>query len=273
VGGLRYVKGHGTENDFLILPDAGAVATLAPHVVAALCDRHRGLGADGILGVVATGGDPAWYMDYRNADGSVAEMCGNGIRVFARYLVDAGLAATGGLTIDTFDGIKTLTVPPSGDVTVDMGSFTSLPSARVSAGGRTWPAIGVSLGNPHLVVRVEDPGEAGSLRDAPDVEGPDYPAGANVEFVAVRGPGQLLMRVHERGVGETRSCGTGACAAAAAATAWPEAAADRIAVEVPGGRLEVEIRAGNRIHLTGPARLVAEGEVRADWLDEVRGTR
>jgi diaminopimelate epimerase len=263
VAGLRFIKGHGTENDFLLLPEPPPGGLTAAQV-AALCDRRSGLGADGVLLVVATGGDPAYFMDYRNADGSAAELCGNGVRVFARYLLDAGLAAGTRFTVGTRAGTRTVFAGPDGDVGVDMGRPQPLPGAVVTAGGRRWPAVGVALGNPHLVARVDDPADAGPLTTPPAVE-PDPPGGVNVEFVAVRGPGELALRVHERGVGETRSCGTGVCAAAAAAEAWPDAAAARYTVRAPGGALRVDFRDDGVVWLTGPAVLVAEGRVRPDW--------
>ncbi len=157
-----------------------------------------------------------WFMDYRNADGSMAEMCGNGIRVFARYLVDEGLEQPGQHDILTRDGVKTVRLGAEGDVTVDMGP-ARLPGTdrKVSVGDRAWPAVEVDTGNPHAVVFVDDLGDAGELRSAPVVE-PPYPDGVNVEFVVRRGDRHVAMRVHERGVGETRSCGTGACAVMAA---------------------------------------------------------
>ena len=169
-----------------------------------------------------------WFMDYLNADGSAAEMCGNGIRVFARFLVVEGLAAAGEIPVATRDGVKTVRAAATGDVTVDMGP-ARLPGTdrKVTVGDRTWPATEVDVGNPHAVVFVDDLAEAGSLDAAPVVE-PAFPAGVNVEFVADRGPRHVAMRVHERGVGETRSCGTGACAvmvAAAARDAEPGVAA------------------------------------------------
>src|SRR5205823_3701425 len=152
-------KGHGTENDFLLLPDAGP---LPAELVRALCDRHAGIGADGVLRVVAAAdvpeaaamaGDARWFMDYRNADGSVVEMCGNGLRVFARYLVAAGLAEPGELRVATRAGVRTVWLDRSGDVTVDMG--TPEPIAARPVVGET-PGIAVSMGNPHVVVLLPD---------------------------------------------------------------------------------------------------------------------
>ena len=256
------MKGHGTENDFVLLPP-GEVDELSPDVVRALCDRRRGVGADGVLRVVAEQGpeaDVRWFMDYRNADGSMAEMCGNGIRVFGRFLVTAGLEEPGHLLIDTRDGVKAVDVPATGDVTVDMGAAEPLEDAKVQIGGDWYDASGWSMGNPHLVV-LDGPGLRGAdLTASPSIEpATAYPGGVNVEIVERAGPCHIRMRVHERGVGETRSCGTGACAAAVAAMS---AAGERTAyiVDVPGGRLMVDWAEDGTVSLTGPAVLTARGE-------------
>jgi diaminopimelate epimerase len=259
---VQFVKGHGTENDFVLLPP-GELDELSPDVVRALCDRRRGVGADGVLRVVAADGcgpDVRWFMDYRNADGSVAEMCGNGIRVFGRFLVTAGLEPPGRLRIATRDGVKDVDVPVTGDVTVDMGSAERLDDAKVQIGGEWYDAGGWSMGNPHLVVLdIPDLTEA-DLSTAPAIEpSTAYPDGVNVEIVKRAGPCHIRMRVHERGAGETHSCGTGACAAAVAAMA---AAGHRTTyvVDVPGGRLMVDWREDGAVFLTGPAVLSARGE-------------
>jgi diaminopimelate epimerase len=274
---VRYVKGHGTENDFVLLPDPEREIDLTARLVAALCDRRAGIGADGVLRLVLAATDPEgaemadqarWFMDYRNADGSVAEMCGNGIRVFARYLVDAHLESPGELAIATRDGVKHVRLGMTGDVTVDMGPATVADETelKVSAGGRSWPAVSVDVGNPHAVAFVDDLADAGDLTEAPVTE-PAFPDGVNVEFVTDRGERHIAMRVHERGVGETRSCGTGACAAmAAAATRAGDAGPTSYVVDVPGGRLIVAQRPDGHVELTGPAVLVADGELRPDWL-------
>ncbi|HEU5035205.1 MAG TPA: diaminopimelate epimerase [Mycobacteriales bacterium] len=274
---MRFVKGHGTENDFVVLPP-GEVADLDAGLVRALCDRRAGVGADGVLRVVdrtvdiaaadgledaGPAGDVRWFMDYRNADGSVAEMCGNGIRVFARYLVTAGLARPGTLRISTRAGVKSVEVAPAGDVSVDMGPAERRPDAKVVVDGAAYDAVGWSMGNPHLVVTDADL-DSLDLSVAPAVDPPaGYPHGVNVEFVTRVGPCHIRMRVHERGVGETRSCGTGACAAAVAVMA---AAGERTSydVDVPGGRLVVTWHDDGRVTLAGPAVLVATGEYPGD---------
>ena len=270
---IAFVKGHGTENDFVLLPDPDGELALDADRVRRLCDRRAGIGADGVLRVVLTAADSEardlpgadradWFMDYRNADGSLAEMCGNGIRVFARYLVDEGLHPAGDLAVLTRDGVKAVRLAASGDVTVDMGPAT-LPGTdrKVMVGDRTWPAVEVATGNPHAVVFVDGLADAGELRTPPVVE-PPFPDGVNVEFVVRRGDRHVAMRVHERGVGETRSCGTGACAAmVASARADGAEPGSTYLVDVPGGRLSVTERPDGHLELTGPAVLVARGEV------------
>jgi diaminopimelate epimerase len=255
---VRFVKGHGTQNDFVVLPDFDG--DLDESLVRGLCDRRAGIGADGVLRVVA--GDERFYMDYRNADGSIAETCGNGIRVFARYLVTAGRAAPGELTIDTRSGLRTVTVPvDGGDITVGMGAPARLADAEVGIGSAAWKAVGWSMGNPHLVVLDAGPIDDLDLTSPPAVDPASaYPDGVNVELLEPAGDRKLRMRVHERGVGETRSCGTGACAAAVAAM---DAVGERSSyvVEVPGGRLAVEWRDDDEVLMTGPAVLVASGEL------------
>jgi diaminopimelate epimerase len=260
----EFVKGHGTENDFVLLPDHdGAVhgelsAQEMAERVRALCDRRAGIGGDGVLRVVRDG--DLWFMDYRNSDGSTSEMCGNGIRVFARHLVEEGLAdAAAPIPIGTRDGVKTLTV--DGDqITADMGTPVVLGETKVGVPGHTWVARHVDMGNPHAVAFVDSLDDAGTLVDAPEHDPATYPHGVNVEFVVRRGERHVAMRVHERGSGETRSCGTGACAvmvAAAVADGLGPGVAYR--VDVPGGTLTVTWTEDDRVLLTGPAVIVARG--------------
>ena len=277
---IRFAKGHGTENDFVVLPDVAATLHLTTELVRRICDRRAGIGGDGVLRVVRTrdvaevselAGEAEWFMDYRNADGGAVEMCGNGIRVFARYLVRAGLAEAGTLAIATRSGVKTVTLGTDGDVTVSMGTARLLPTDRkVTVEGQSWPAVEVDMGNPHAVAFVDDLADAGHLTAAPVVE-PAYPNGVNVEFVVRRGEAHVAMRVHERGVGETRSCGTGACAVMVAAARrdgrTPRDEPTTYRVDVPGGTLSVTEHPDGRVDLTGPAVLVAEGTVDPAWWD------
>jgi diaminopimelate epimerase len=255
---VRFLKGHGTENDFVVLPDPDGTLVLTPELVRRLCDRRAGIGGDGVLRVVPTAVEPAgaawagqaeWFMDYRNADGSVAEMCGNGVRVYARYLVHAGLAEPGRIVLATRDGVKDVDVGET-SVVVDMGPAVVGDPLEVDGA----PATFVDMGNPHAVVHVASVAALGVL--APSR------TDLNVEYVEDVGPQHLRMRVHERGVGETRSCGTGACAAVVATvlrTGTPRGSS--YVVDVPGGRLTVTWREDGHVTLEGPAVLVAEGEV------------
>ncbi|AZQ37883.1 diaminopimelate epimerase [Streptomyces cyaneochromogenes] len=281
---IAFLKGHGTENDFVIVPDPENVIDLPPAAVAALCDRRAGIGGDGLLHVVRSAehpeardmaGDAEWFMDYRNGDGSIAEMCGNGVRVFARYLQHAGYVTEGDLAVATRGGVKTVHIAKDGDVTVGMGK-ARLPEGdvTVSVGERSWPARNVNMGNPHAVAFVDDLAHAGDLYSPPPFSPASaYPDGVNVEFVVDRGPRHVALRVHERGAGETRSCGTGACAVAVAAArrdgADPAAtgAPATYTVDVPGGTLVITERPDGEIEMTGPAVIVAEGEIDAQWLE------
>ncbi|MDT0612356.1 diaminopimelate epimerase [Streptomyces lancefieldiae] len=291
---IAFLKGHGTENDFVIVPDPDNVLDLTPAAAAALCDRRAGIGGDGLLHVVrsaahpearAMAADAEWFMDYRNGDGSVAEMCGNGVRVFARYLQRAGYVTEGDLAIATRGGVKTVHIAKvasdgdsaAGDITVGMGRAL-LPEGdvEVSVGERSWPARNVNMGNPHAVAFVADLGHAGDLYSPPPFRpAAAYPDGVNVEFVVDRGPRHVAMRVHERGSGETRSCGTGACAVAVA-TARRDGADPAVTgtpvtytVDVPGGTLVITEHPDGEIEMTGPAVIVAEGEIDAGWLEGV----
>ncbi|MFD5630174.1 diaminopimelate epimerase [Streptomyces sp. NPDC127072] len=283
---IAFLKGHGTENDFVIIPDPENTLDLSPAVAAALCDRRAGIGGDGLLHVVRSAAHPEaremaaeaeWFMDYRNGDGSIAEMCGNGVRVFARYLQRAGHVTEGEIAIATRGGVKAVHLAKDGDVTVGMGKAL-LPEGdvTVSVGGHTWPARNVNMGNPHAVAFVDDLADAGDLY-APPPFSPEsaYPDGVNVEFVVDRGPRHVALRVHERGSGETRSCGTGACAVAVA-TARRDGADPAVTgtpvtytVDVPGGRLVITERPDGAIEMTGPAVIVAEGELDGDWFETV----
>ncbi|MFE9687268.1 diaminopimelate epimerase [Streptomyces sp. NPDC006285] len=283
---IAFLKGHGTENDFVIVPDPENTIDLPPATVAALCDRRAGIGGDGLLHVVRSVAHPEarsmaaeaeWFMDYRNGDGSVAEMCGNGVRVFARYLQRAGHVAEGDLAVATRGGVKAVHIAKEGDITVAMGKAL-LPEGdvTVTVGDRTWPARNVNMGNPHAVAFVEDLDHAGHL-SAPPPFSPlsAYPDGVNVEFVVDRGLHHVALRVHERGSGETRSCGTGACAVAVAAARRDgvdpavTGNAATYTVDVPGGRLVITERPDGEIEMTGPAVIVAEGEIDAEWFETV----
>ena len=281
---VPFLLGHGTANDFVLLPDHDAGrfgAQLDAGFVAAVCDRRRGIGADGVIRVVRTEslrgagaevpevGGTEWFMDYRNADGSVAEMCGNGIRVLVLHLVEAGLVDPDRpVPVGTRAGVLTVAVEPDGALTVDMGPpLPGLTGADVGVAFGAWTGsgTGVAMPNPHAVVAVEDP-DIVPLDAVPLLSPPElYPDGGNVEVVARVAPGHLRMRVWERGVGETMSCGTGVCAAA-----WVAMRADAsppgrpYRVDVPGGTLTVTASEDGHLHLRGPAVVVAEGRLDPD---------
>ncbi len=275
---VGFLKGHGTENDFVLLPDPDGELRLSTGTVAAMCHRRAGIGADGVLRVVRTAADddPAavaardeaeWFMDYRNADGSTSEMCGNGIRVFGRYLADhEGMDTSAPLAVATRGGTKRLTF--HGDlVSVDMGVPAVLGQTEVGVRGRSWPARHISMGNPHAVAFVDALDDAGTLAGPPERDTAVFPDGVNVEFVVRRRARHIAMRVHERGSGETRSCGTGACAAMVAAALADGVDPERpdgtsYRVDVAGGSLGVTWTDQGRVVLTGPAVIVARGE----WL-------
>jgi len=282
--GIPFVKGHGTGNDFVILPDPTGSLTVTAPLVRALCDRRRGIGADGVLVVARTEAHPEvadqsglapWFMDYRNADGSVAQMCGNGARVFVAHLLEEGLTRPGTMHLATRGGARRVTVEDDGSIRVDMGTAEFMDRGdllvQVSDGPHAHtasPAIGVRIPNPHAVTWVDDVHDAGSLRDAPAVTPSGaYPEGVNVEFIRVLAPGHLQMRVFERGVGETLSCGTGACAAVVATLrrsgGLPEGR--RVRVDVPGGTVGVTWHVDGSVELDGPTQVVARGEIDANW--------
>jgi len=278
---VRFVKGHGTENDFVLLPDPDGILDLTPVLIRALCDRRAGLGADGILRVVRSEHAPAgaperarapWFMDYYNADGTTAEMCGNGIRLYARYLVEAGLAAPGSLRLGTRSGVREVRLAATGDVTVEMGAARITGPASAAIDGESYDGVRVDMGNPHLVCLVDRPLADYDLTSSPAVSGAAFPDGVNVELVSVVSERHLAMRVHERGVGETRSCGTGACAVAVAMAARSGADRGEWTVDVPGGRLGVVV-GPDAVWLRGPAVIVGAGVIDAAWLAAASGSR
>lgn len=275
--GVRFTKGHGTGNDFVLLPDPDGRLALTPALVAALCDRRRGIGADGVLRVVRAPRHPEstayarqaeWFMDYWNADGSCAEMCGNGVRVFTRYLISHGLAAPaeGGLPIATRAGVVHAVVGER-EIAVDLGRPRVGGRGAATVGSLTLAGTAVDTGNPHLVCVLPASIDLGALdlNRPPEVDPALFPNGVNVEFVRPAEPVTVAdlhvqLRVYERGSGETLSCGTGALAVAAVAMRDAELDTGRVAVDLPGGRLTVTFD-GGRWWLAGPAVLVAHGEV------------
>jgi len=283
-----FVKGHGTQNDFVLIVDREATLEVGEGEVRAICDRHAGVGADGLLRAVKarhiegwSGDGGLWFMDYRNADGSIAEMCGNGLRVFARYLMDEGLAAGPTMQVATRIGVLEATLLPDRRVRVSMGAFRVREDAVevTTSAGAVYAATAVDVGNPHAV-SFEDDLAGLALTTGPTWSPPAaFPTGVNLEFVRTVGDRHIAMRVFERGVGETRSCGTGTVAAAVAAAVrdgydfrgagdrdgvgGTTAASVTYRVDVLGGSVEVELGADGA-HLTGPAVIVARGELILD---------
>ena len=281
-GELHFTKGHGTENDFVLVPDLDGSHDVTAEQVRRLTDRRAGIGGDGVIRVVATqaaaeqevrsqGGQARWFMDYRNADGSPAEMCGNGSRVFAAYLRREGLETADEFAIATRAGVRLVRF--DGDLIavnlggwhiseVDVANEKGFDTMVKVHGHDPMPGLSLDLGNPHVVVALPDSADLAALdlTEAPEVN-PEPAHGTNVEFVRPIGPGHIAMRVHERGVGETRSCGTGAAAAALATRWWAGAdtAANLWRVDLPGGTLLVRALPDQQVELAGPAVLVADG--------------
>jgi diaminopimelate epimerase len=276
LGRVEFVKGHGTENDFVVLTDPDGEIDLDAGdgaLVRALCHRRRGIGADGVLRVVRTDAPVAvaagvdattatWFMDYRNGDGSLAEMCGNGVRVFARHLVVAGLVAPGTHPVATRAGTRWVTVDHDGPISVDMGPAILGPDSTTVVDGRELAGVAVDVGNPHLACVLPDD-LAGRLDDLDLARPPAhdeslFPHGVNVEVLTPLAGDAVRLRVHERGSGETRSCGTGTVAGAVAALHAVGRGTGTVTVDTPGGTLVVGLD-GATTTLTGPAELVARG--------------
>ncbi|WP_395243439.1 diaminopimelate epimerase [Agromyces sp. MMS24-K17] len=284
---LRFTKGQGTGNDFVLFSDPDGDTELTPAQIAAVCDRRFGVGADGVIRAVrssnldagaaalAEDAEATWFMDYWNADGTVSEMCGNGIRVYTSYLLDQGLAELppgGTLAIGTRAGVRR--VSRSGDgFQADLGVWRldgTEPLVRAKSLPVARPGLGIDVGNPHVVVALADDAELEGLDlGYQPILDPLPEAGANVEFVVPADPlvedgvGRIRMRVHERGSGETLSCGTGAVASALAVRHWAGSGAPNDwRVQVPGGVVGVRMfRAddGEHVMLSGPAELVFDG--------------
>jgi diaminopimelate epimerase len=291
---IPFVKGHGTQNDFVLVDDPDGAFELTTEGIRELCDRRAGLGADGVIRVVRTDaafpqytgvpGTGEWFMDYWNADGSEAEMCGNGIRVFVAHLRRRGwidLPDGASIAIATRGGTRSVR-REGDDYAADLGPWRVVGGpAAVSSGGDVkvslpglpvLPGLSVALSNPHVVVVLPDVDTLRALDlSTPPVVEPRPGHGTNVEFVLPvheRGSalGHIAMRVHERGSGETRSCGTGAVAAVLATRAWGGfGAPDVWRVDVPGGTLRVRASGtsteGDGAELAGPAVIVADGQL------------
>jgi diaminopimelate epimerase len=296
------VKAHGTGNDFVILADREDAVTLDRGLTRALCDRRTGLGGDGAIRIAPARAsvEADVFMDYRNRDGSVAEMCGNGVRCVAKVVLDRHWVGGDRLRVDTRAGVKVVDVaarhadgrvaqvhvgmgrPVVGEpVELDISPLVEAPGpeaaddgadggeALVTAEHRVLALTTVSLGNPHAVAVVEDVARAPLARWARLAAAhPAFVDGVNVEVVAAVDEHTVQGRVHERGVGETAASATGASAIAVAA-ARAGLAAPRVTVRLPGGELACDWR-HDGVMLTGPAEVVATGHLDSGWLSARR---
>ena len=277
---VRFAKYHGIGNDFVMFADPDDQLEISKDLAKNLCDRRFGIGADGVIRV-APGSDGAdFVMDYHNSDGSVGEMCGNGIRCLAIFARAEGLTFETELQIDTGAGRKSIWVRDDGGVRVDMGAPIFEPSkmpvqwdgdplhVKLETSGEVIEAACVSIGNPHAVLFVDDPSAAPVTTLGPELEwNPRFPNGANIEFIRVLAPDRVEMRVWERGSGETLACGTGACAVGVIAKLLADTD-DKVTVSLPGGELEIEwsgsITDEEPIFMTGPVTKSFEGDIDLD---------
>lgn len=283
---LRFVKMHGLGNDFILIDDRAQELDLSEEAVIWLCDRNFGIGADGLMLVrpaLGSEADFAWW--FRNNDGSVAEMCGNGIRCFAKFVVDHGLvpADQSVVRVETDLGVKTIEVTRAYDqsmhmATVDMGEPIVRPAdipTEMRCGGNddmviacpletelgTYDVTPISMGNPHCVLWVDNVDEAPVDTLGPIIEThPMFPKKTNVEFAEVVDDSVIRLRVWERGVGETLACGTGASAAAVVGALTMRLGREAT-VLLPGGELAIRWAEDNHVYMTGPAVEVFDGVV------------
>ena len=279
---MRFFKYQGTGNDFVMLSDLEDRLQLTPEMVRALCDRRFGVGADGVIRVAPGDVDTDFFMDYVNSDGSIGEMCGNGIRCLAVFARDEGLTDKQELRIGTRAGIKIVSFTGEAEVRVDMGPPIFIPDevpvlwdgpdalhAKVEIEASMIEMTCLSMGNPHAVLFVDaEPVDSLPFGRAIETH-PMFPNGTNVEFVQVESADHVRMRVWERGSGETMACGTGACAAAVAAK-LVAGARDDVTVTLPGGDLQVSWKGSLEeeapVYLTGPAHRSFTGEVEVEDL-------
>jgi diaminopimelate epimerase len=275
---LRFAKYQGTGNDFVMLADPRGELELTPSLVRRLCDRRFGIGADGVIRV-APSERAHFFMDYFNSDGSLSEMCGNGIRCLAVFARTEGLTDEDVVEVDTRSGVKSVVVE-GGVVRVNMGAPIFDPEAipvvatgtdalhtKLQLDDEVVEAAVLSMGNPHAVLFVEEAAGAPVTSLGPRLEThPAFPSKANIEFVAVDAPDRISLRVWERGARETLACGTGACAGAVAARLLRDAE-PRITASLRGGELELEwagsLTDEQPVFMTGPAVEVFTGELEA----------
>ena len=270
---VEFSKYHGAGNDFIVLADLEDRLQLGAETVAGLCRRRTGIGADGLIRLTGSQGSNTFFMDYRNADGSVAELCGNGIRCAGAFLLERGLTHHEELLIGTRAGEKRVWLHLDdmrrlSDVAVDMGppeiGFVRQPISPngTAEGFGPFTATEVSMGNPHLVLFLDEVASDDLVATAgPALEKHErFPKHTNVEFVGRGEDGVFPVRVWERGVGETLACGSGACAVFAAAREAGKAES-RATIRFPGGDVQVEVARDDHLVLSGPAVHVFDGEL------------
>ena len=256
---VQYTKGHGTKNDFILIEDLENRIDLNEKQVSQICDREKGIGADGILRITRQNNE--FFMDYRNSDGSIAEMCGNGARVIAQYLFDKKLVKSNTFTFQTRAGSIHAEVHSPGDVSVTMAeAILRGKVVEVLVNGHKFNAQAVDAPNPHAVAFVEKITDSMVHEVGKFLETcPAFPKRANIEFVEVVSRNRFVMRVWERGSGETLACGTGACAVAVAGILTNRL--DRKCTgKLLGGELELEWPGeGHTVYMTGPATEIFSG--------------
>ena len=274
---MRFTKYHGIGNDFIMLADPNDSLQMSGEFVRRLCDRHFGIGGDGVIRVAPGTGAAALLMDYVNSDGSIGEMCGNGIRCLAIFAREEGMSDADEIEVDTRSGIKRVWILEDGRVRVDMGAPIFLPAgipvrwdgpdalhAKVELQDQVVEAACLSMGNPHAALFVDDLDAVPVGVIGPAIEHHEmFPNKTNVEFVTVESPDRVRMRVWERGAGETLACGTGACAAAVASRLLRDTDG-RVVVALPGGELELEwtggVASAAPVLMTGPVTKSFVGE-------------
>lgn len=275
---MQVTKVHGCGNDFVLIADLDGAVDVDPALVRALCDRHRGVGGDGVIRLAPPGDDRAdVFMDYRNADGGVVEMCGNGVRCVATYVLNRGLLTGDVVRVGSRAGVKDVVVTGRDghgrviETRVDMGApvATGEVSVRVPIpDGTAVTAVStttVSMGNPHAVIEVDDVDKAPVLDWGPRIEhDPAFPQGTNVEFITVPDTDVVRGRIWERGVGETLASGTGASAMAVAAHLLGRVGR-QVRVEVPGGVLRTDWT-DDSLFIAGPAVEVFDAELDDNWI-------
>jgi diaminopimelate epimerase len=283
---VDFTKWHGLGNDYIIVSDADLGFTMTPAAARAICDRHFGVGSDGIL--LWTGTEAGGFrLEIWNPDGSTAEMCGNGMRMLARYLHDSGLAREDTFAVETSAGTIAPTVLPDGQVRVHMGKArmgeeaagfdagAAGPDGRavLEAGGGSYQFTFVDMGNPHCVIEADDPEAVDLAVVGPAIEHhPAFSNRANVEFMKVIGPAEISMRVWERGAGETSACGTGACAVAVAARSAGKTDG-QATVHLPGGDLLIEVDDGLDVYMTGPVEEVYKGTMSQEFVSKIKNMK